>query len=92
MSEREDVILVAVTVTGEPSRDASQDYLIEALGRIMSMDGRGVTEFWVAEDDRRDRSDNDSAVFCHLGSQRRAHAQLLDGGLTADHNYPPAWV
>lgn len=67
---REDVFLVAFTVSGGKSRDDAQDVLIAALRHRLQLGPRPfgnptayVEEWWVAEDDRRDHSDNDSATF-----------------------------
>lgn len=66
---REDVFLVAFGVTGAASRDAAQDALIAELryclilGPTTNRPSTYVEEWWVAENDRRDHSDNDSAEF-----------------------------
>jgi len=39
------------------------------------------SEWWVAEDDRSDRSDCDSAVFCGVGRQVEARAAIVAAGL-----------
>lgn len=78
-------ILVAVTVE---THDRAQAH--DRLMRILPRPG-GVPwleSWWVAEDDRRDGSDNDSAVFVERGSQHRAHVELVKAGLTAEHNRP----
>jgi hypothetical protein len=62
--EQEHVFLVAFTVHGQ-TRDQAQDRLMAQLVPVL----RGhnptspVESWWVAEDDRRDGSDCDSAVF-----------------------------
>jgi hypothetical protein len=48
----------------------------------------GIQCWWIAEDVRYDRSDNDSAVFVDKGAQREAHDVLAIRGLTAGHNVP----
>lgn len=45
-----------------------------------------IEAWWVAEDDRRDGSDNDSAVFVAPGFQQRASRVLFAAGLTASCN------
>lgn len=57
---REHVILVACVVEAD-TRDAAQDVVMALLP---------FNEWWIAEDDRRDGSDNDSAVFVPQGSQQ----------------------
>jgi hypothetical protein len=42
--------------------------------------------WWVAEDDRRDGSDNDSAVFVNPGAQHAASFLLHEEGLTPSCN------
>lgn len=66
---REDVFLVAFGVSGAASRDAAQDLLMAELQSRLPL-GAGplnatayVEEWWVAENDRRDGSDNRSATF-----------------------------
>lgn len=48
-----------------------------------------VTSWWIAEDDRRDGSDNDSAVFVHPGMQQNAAAVLHTLGMTGRCNLLP---
>jgi hypothetical protein len=55
-----------------------------------------VESWWIAEDDRHDGSDNDSAVFVHTGSQHEAWQILAAASLTGLHNEPvrhspPIW-
>lgn len=56
----EHVILVAVNIAAPTRQEA-----VSSLGSFLS----GVPEWWVAEDDRTDGSDNDSAVFVPYGKQ-----------------------
>lgn len=87
----EHVILVAFTVFGD-TRETAEAALTQAIAikhlreRVTVVDIEGdypaVDSWWVAEDDRRDRSDNDSAVFVPLGRQSEAVSILaanLDG-------------
>lgn len=74
---REDVFLVAFGVHGSRNRDDAQDLLMAELKRRLPL-GPGpfravayVEEWWVAEHDRRDGSDNDSAQFVpYIGPTR----------------------
>ncbi len=77
----EHVILVAISVEA-PSREAAHDLVHTAMAEVRT----GVESWWVAEDDRRDGSDNDSAVFVRQGFQREALHVLFHAGLTAGHN------
>lgn len=58
------VFLVAFEVDVEGGdRDAAQDYLIGALASLRVGREDNIESWWVAEDDRRDGSDNASARF-----------------------------
>lgn len=87
----EHVILVAFHVTG-PDREAAERALLANLPRpgVLNpyFDSTRLEEWWVAEDDRRDGSDNDSAVFVSPGNQQRAFEVLHAEGLTPDVNDP----
>jgi len=76
------VILTAFDVKGA-DRPAAHRALQERLVPLLeSQDPTSPIEsWWVAEDDRLDGSDNDSATFCELGSQARAHELLVAVGL-----------
>jgi len=83
---QEHVILVAVTATA-PSREEAEQMVCRHLPRPGLIDATlpgepRIESWWVAEDDRRDRSDNDSAVFVHPGAQAKASKVLYDLGLT----------
>lgn len=80
------VVLVAFEVNGSDRQDA-----IEALVADLSVPGiAGFTPpFWVAEDDRTDGSDRDSAVFVTPGCQHAASELLAQHGLTARWNVTP---
>lgn len=58
----EHVVLVAHVVRGD-DRDEAQDRLMAALVPTLERHGGLVDSWWIAEDDRRDRNDCDSAVF-----------------------------
>ena len=84
--EDEHIILVAISVTGCESRDAAQDYLIhQALPRPddrRSEKVASIDSWWIAEDDRRDGSDTDSAVFITGGYEQRKLG--ISGGRTQE--------
>lgn len=77
----EHVILVAFTVEA-PSRENAQRLLFEEL----PTPGRPITSWWVAEDDRIDGSDNDSAVFCDRLRQGDAQKVLIDFDMSIASN------
>ena len=61
MPTREDTFLVAFTTESEGDREAAEYELHKALKNVIHT--HGITEWWIAEDDRRDGSDRDSALF-----------------------------
>lgn len=72
----EHTFLVAITVDGAATREAAEYWLHDHLpqpGIEFDVNGVTVESWWVAEDDRRDRSDCDSAVFVPKGYQHRTH-------------------
>jgi hypothetical protein len=74
----EHVVLVAVSVRGE-SFEAAQRALIPELGFLLASRGGPATEWWIAEDERYDGSDNESAIFVPMGQQHReSHRWCLD--------------
>lgn len=79
---REHVILVAISVEA-PSRRMAEAYLMQRLPRPgrRGDESIAIDSWWVAEDVRYDRSDNDSAVFCIPGVQEQATACLRSHGL-----------
>jgi hypothetical protein len=94
------IILVAFEVEREGSREDAERVLHAALGEtlgehhaIVGTDKRFITgsidSWWVAEDDRLDGSDCDSAVFVRPGEQHRASKRLFDQDLTDAHNVIP---
>ena len=62
----EHVIVVGFEVAGN-SRQQSQATLLRLLGEP---DGLDMIGYWIAEDDRIDGTDNDSAVFVPKGEQQ----------------------
>lgn len=79
---REHVIIAAFGVTAETRKDA-EEYLHTRLPRPgrRGDEYRVVEDWWIAEDERYDRSDNDSAVFVIPGKQEEAVALLRAHGL-----------
>jgi hypothetical protein len=75
-------ILVSFAVWGDSDEDA-QDRLMRSLPRPESADGpeNGIDCWWIAEDQRFDGSDNDSAVFVKMGKQQEAYTILTERGL-----------
>lgn len=61
-------ILVAFTVDA-PTWAQAQRLLIDRLPSPGSAGYEAIDSWWIAEDERYDRSDNDSAVFVPLGQQ-----------------------
>jgi hypothetical protein len=81
----EHVILVAFVVEAD-DRETAHAWLLEALPR--PSEETHVESWWVAEDDRTDGSDNDSAVFVKPGTQGTAFEVLMASGNTDMHNHP----
>ena len=84
------IILVAFDVDSL-SRDGAHLALQRMLPKPgtdeMVGDERVVLDsWWVAEDDRKDGSDNDSAVFVPPGTQHQVSSHLAAAGLTPEHN------
>jgi hypothetical protein len=81
----EHTITIAVTVEADSAIKA-HDQVAAALRGSDTIDParnlNGITSWWVAEDQRIDGSDNDSAVFVHPGAQRQAVQVLAALGLT----------
>lgn len=80
--EVEHVILVAFSVPAT-SRRAAQKTLVRALPRT---DEGHIDSWWIAEDDRIDGSDNDSAVFVPAGQQYNVSRSLFINGMTEHYN------
>lgn len=75
-------ILVAICVQA-PSRERAEKDLYNFLP-VPEREQPGypmVDSWWVAEDVRYDRSDNDSAVFCAMGKQQEARDLIVANGL-----------
>jgi hypothetical protein len=84
----EHVFLVALQAKGR-TREEAQRVALAYLPNHPSPDRTpGLECWWVAEDDRVDGSDNDSAVFVNPGSQVRAAELLHRYGLTPKWNVP----
>jgi hypothetical protein len=76
--EQEHVILVAFDVQASTRRAAHEllvETLVERINPVLT-GGTGIDSWWVAEDDRTDHSDCDSAIFVPLGMQATAQAAL----------------
>lgn len=80
----EHVILVAFTVQDD-DRAKAHDLLMERLPQPY-VGNTPITSWWVAEDDRRDGSDCDSAVFVAPGNQRAAVETLHRLRMTPECN------
>ena len=79
------IILVAFSVSA-PSRTAAHTALVYRLPRPQATPTSPILAWWVAEDDRHDGSDLDSAVFVEPGNQQLAYQHLVRLGLTGEHN------
>lgn len=69
----EHVILVAFTVAAD-SMEEAQARLTDALPDVAAL--TYVESWWIAEDERYDLSDNDSAVFVPMGRQHQIMTML----------------
>lgn len=84
----EHTFLVAIAVDGDVDRATAERFLhnhLPATGEECdSADGEtygaslSVAEWWIAEDDRRDRSDNESAVFVPHHLRTKAARSILE--------------
>lgn len=82
----EHVIFVACTVDAKTPHDA-----MTLLGESLNAGRTRFPEFsswWIAQDDRNDGSDNDSAVMVLPGLAHEAGKVLLEEGLTVGANVP----
>lgn len=77
-SEPEHTLLVGVSMHGATREQAMERLML--LLPTPTVDS-GVEDWWLADDDRVDGSDRDSAVFCKTGHQREATAMLRKVGL-----------
>lgn len=84
------VLLVAFALDTDAQRETAERSLMNLLPRPgADLAAGGQLEcWWIAEDDRHDGSDNDSAVFVHPGAAEAAFRLLHAVGLTAAHNQP----
>lgn len=84
---QEHVILVAIVVAapGDGTREEAEQHLHNVMPKPQSCSEDQqiftVDSWWVAEDERYDRSDNDSAVFVTPGNQQEATNLLRREGL-----------
>lgn len=88
----DEVFLVAIQVSGAPDRDTAQNLVMMLLpenGDTHSDYLGQIEAWWVAEDDRLDNSDNDSAVFVAPGKQYAASTMLHYVSLTNESNITP---
>jgi len=81
-----EVFLVGIEVATTLSREDTERFLHSALPAPETRTPYpqpyvAVESWWIAEDERYDRSDNDSAVFIKPGKQREAVALLRKHGL-----------
>lgn len=88
--ENEYTILVAFTVEGA-SRQQAHENLMERLPRDPLALNNPIIEWWVAEDERYDKSDNESAIFIPRAfSQEQAYSivysSLIGTGFTVEVN------
>lgn len=75
----EHVVLVAFGVEADTMEEA-QEHLMQFLIPTLASNNpnSNVEEWWIAEDERYDRSDNEAAVFIPLGiTQLRAREILV---------------
>lgn len=89
----EHVILVAFVVEA-PNRENAVRFIQSHLHAWVPM-GTGphnvssyLDSWWVAEDDRADGSDNDSAVFCEYGSQPEVASAIKNLRESRPYTYP----
>lgn len=81
----ERVVLVAFH-TDSDTAEHGQRVVMHLLDGLIEKSEGTLIAWWVAEDERYDGSDNDSAVFVHKGMQHKAHAILEKLGLTGIWN------
>lgn len=84
----EHVILVAFTIEADSYRRA-QHVLMPGLQLFLSSHDGPAESWWIAEDERYDGSDNDSAVFVTPGAQAAASRALASMRLTPTWNVVP---
>lgn len=82
-----DVLMVAFDVKGVSPEDV-HEWLMDQMPEPGIHGDAGEIEFdswWVANDQRFDRSDCDSAVFCAMGAQNEARKVLAEAGLSSEY-------
>lgn len=89
---KEHVFLVAVQVSlpdymNRLDAEREMRAMLPRPGEYLKTAGQ-VECWWVAEDDRDDGSDNDSAIFVTPGAAQVAYEVLHKAGLTPDCNDP----
>lgn len=85
------VYLVALQMNGDMPRERMEEAMRRLLPRPgVHSDGAELECWWVAEDDRNDGSDNDSAVFVRPGKAHTAWRILEAADLSSIHNEPLA--
>lgn len=86
MEER--IVLVAFQVKSGSQMHAQTLLMQElaAVNLVQDTTSPGVVCWWVAMDERYDRSDNDSAVFCTVGQQLMSQAALIEIGTSGPYN------
>lgn len=93
MNKPEHTIIVAFVVHAD-TRDQAQRMLMPMLprgpvaGQLWEAGGEYIDSWWIAEDDRLDGSDCDSAVFVPMGTQSWRRAVVEGGGRIPCHNRP----
>lgn len=83
-SRYHDVLMVAFDVTGKDPEHV-HEWLHDQMPEGDAFHGGGeiyLDSWWVANDERFDRSDCDSAVFCAKGKQKEARQVLAARGLS----------
>lgn len=72
------VILVAVDIMATSRHEAMTHLMtmLQSTGTLGPNHPHAMDSWWIAEDDRTDNSDNDSAVFVALGTQDDINALL----------------
>jgi hypothetical protein len=86
MQER--IVLVAFQVKSGSQMHAQQILMreLQDLDLVQDTESAGVVCWWIAMDERYDRSDNDSAVFVHMGMQAGVQALVVQAGASGDYN------
>jgi hypothetical protein len=91
------VILVAFVVDGHNEEDAHKALMQHLPKTYYSDDDSPISEYWVAEDNRYDNSDNNSAVFIPPGTSQEQIRDLLRAetwlivGIDESESVPMYW-